>query len=520
MYRPQGLNIFIYNRKSRKDRDEERKALEEGRNYDVLIRHRNRLLEVAKNEKHNIIEIFEEPDAISGELIIERPEIQKMLKRIEAGEIDALLAVDLDRVGRGDMFDMGMIYRTLKYSETLFITPTEVIDPNDDSAELYFGIKSMFSHEELKTINKRLQNGRKDSAKEGKHIAKKPPFGYLRDDKLKLYPDPEKAKYVKMIFELTVKGYGRKEIATLLDKEISPPNGGDYWDVSTITEILKNEVYLGHIIWGKIKYIKRADGGYNRKKLPREKWNIKQDAHEPLITQELFDEANIAAKSRYRSPKHTNKQLINPLSGFLKCSVCGRSMRFQKKYNRPNHMVRCFYEGCKGKQKGSILPIIEERILDGLKEIVESFEVKKDMVPKNVSHTESILQFKKKSLDNKNNELEEAHNQKNRLHDLLEKGVYDIDTFMERQQLLVSRIKDLENVVHNLKEEIEQEQHRLKNQKEFIPRIKTVLEAYHSTEDIEKKNRLLKSVIEKAVYFRDPTWKKKDHFEIQIYPRI
>jgi hypothetical protein len=45
-----------------------------------------------------------------------------------------------------------------------------------------------------------------------------------------------------------------------------------------------------------------------------------------------------------------------------------------------------------------------------------------------------------------------------------------------------------------------------------------VLVEYYKTVDIKKKNRLLKSIIEKATFRRELSWKKIDQFEIQPIP--
>ncbi|SEN52891.1 recombinase family protein [Lihuaxuella thermophila] len=515
MNRPTGLDCFIYLRKSRKDVEEERKAQNEGREFDTLERHRLQLLEVARRENHHIVEIFEE--VVSGEYIIDRPEIQRMLREVEQGAVDAILVMDLDRLGRGDMFDMGSIFRVLQYSETLIITPTEVIDPNAEGSELIFGVKSILSREELKAINKRMQRGRRASAKEGKSISKKPPYGYLRDENLKLYPDPETAWVVKLIFERMAEGAGRIQIARELDAMgIKSPSGDDYWRASTISEIVKNEVYLGHIIWGKIKYIKR-NGKYIRKKMPPEQWTRHNNAHEPLVSEELFRKANLAHSGRWRPPTRPTKPLSNPLAGVLFCALCGHAM-MKFYYPHKRDQLRCVQTSCKGKQKGAVLELVEQRILEGLEQIVATFEADESKVKK--QKTTSVIPFKLAQLKQKEKELEELFEQKNNLHELLEKKVYTIEVFMERQQIVSDRIKTTQEQIDQLKEEIKREEEKEKKQNEFVPRIKNVLAAYRATDDIEKKNRLLKSVLEKATYYRDINWKQIDHFNIELFPRL
>jgi site-specific DNA recombinase len=524
MFRPRGLDLLLYLRKSRKDQDDERRAALNGEAYDTLERHRNRLMEVAKAEQHNIIDIMEE--VASGENIVERPVMQELLRRVQQGEVDGVLVVDLDRLGRGDMLDQGLIDRAFRESGTKIITPTDVYDPEEESWELIFGVKSIISRQELKQINKRLQNGRVDSVKEGKHIAKKPPYGYKRTDELKLVPDEDTAWVVRKIFEMMKDGVGRISIARELDSlGIAPPQSNhkrrknsDGWRACSITEIVRNEVYIGHLVWGKVKSIKQG-GKYKRVRMPKEKWVIKENAHEPLVSQELFEEANKAHSGRWRPHTIEAKKLSNPLAGILICEICGHAMVLQPRKDRPNHSLRCMQSSCKGVQKGVLLPLVEERILSILSEIVKQYEGNVDF-RKQKSSFEKNIEIRKKIFDKKKQELEDLIKQKDTLHDLLEKGVYSIEVFLERQNVLVTRIKEKQKEIDLLEEEIKQEEMRKHNVVDFIPKMKKILTAYHGTKDIEKKNRLLKSVIEKATYLRSKDMTKKDEFIVQLYTKV
>lgn len=516
MYRKYDLDVFIYLRKSRKDLEEEKKAHEEGRGYDTLERHRKQLFDLAKRERHNIIDIFEE--VVSGEYISERPTMQRLLREVESGIAEAVLVMDMDRLGRGDMVDQGTIYRVFRYSETLIITPTEIIDPNDENQELTFSIKSLIAREELKAIVKRMQRGRRASANEGNSITKVPPYGYLRDENLKLYPDPDKSWVVKKIFEMIASGSGRQAVAQELDRLSIKPPEGEYWNPSTISSFIKNEVYLGQIIWGKMKYIKR-NGKYTKKKIPSERWQRHENAHEAIVSEELFEKANSAHSKRWRPPTVQTKKLSNPLAGILVCALCGHSMVYQSRKDRPNPQVRCVQPSCKTVQKGAALSLVEERILQGSKEIVEAFELDESMFKVEAQPT-ADFSVKEKAFENKQNVISDLQKQKSSLHDFLEKGVYDLDTFLERQKTIVGRIKKAELEAAQLKEEITKEKQKEANITEFAPKVKNVIEAYKATDDIENKNRLLKTILEKATYLRKKEWKKKDEFVLQLYTKV
>jgi len=99
----------LYLRKSRSDVEAE--AQGEG---ETLSKHKKALLEVANRNRLNVINIREE--IVSGEHISDRPEMQRLLQEVEAGEYDAVLCMDLDRLGRGDMIDQGTILAAFKSS--------------------------------------------------------------------------------------------------------------------------------------------------------------------------------------------------------------------------------------------------------------------------------------------------------------------------------------------------------------------------------------------------------------------
>lgn len=506
------LEAFIYLRKSRKDLEEEKRQAEAGNHYDTLDRHRKQLLEFARLKNINIIDIL--PEVVSGEFISERPKMQELLRRIENGNADAVLCMDLDRLGRGDMVDQGTIYRIFKNSETIIVTPTEIIDPQDENQELTFSIKSLIAREELKAIVKRMQRGRKQSAREGKSISKKPPYGYLRDENLKLYPDPNTSEVVKMIFEMCANGKGRKTIAEELDNMNIKPSERDSWDPTMISEMIKNEVYVGKIIWGKVKYTK-INGKYTRKKMPKENWIIHENAHDAIITTDLFERANAALRGRWNPHTIDSKKLINPLAGLLFCDICGKAMVLQPRPNRPDNQLRCMSHTCKGVQKGINFRLVEEKLLLSLSKIIDQFEVpsvKKELKKKTAVKDKALEALKK--------EKRELEIQKDNIHNLLEKGIYDVETFLERQKIIKENLDEVNKKIVDLQTDLDKEEQLQEVKNNFLPKLKNVLDAYHETDDIKKKNMLLKSVIKKATYLRKKEWTKRDQFEIKIYTKI
>lgn len=525
MNRPTGLNVFIHLRKSRKDIEEEKAAAKNGDSYDTLERHRKRIFEVVKREKHNVIDRFEE--VITGENIADRPEMQSLLRRVENGEVDAVLVVDLDRLGRGDMLDQGMIDRAFRYSNTKIITPTEYYDPQDDSWELVFGVKSIISRQELKLINKRLYNGRVDSVKEGRHIGKKAPYGYKKDESLILSPDPDTEWIVKQIFQWTIDGKGRRVIADdLNDMGIDAPAGkGKKWSYISVRNIIQNEVYQGDIVWGKRKYTKK-NSKYESYSVPSDQWKVKKDAHLPIVSRELFKKANDIVSSRYNPPTSEHNKLVNAMAGILQCKKCGYAMwRIKSSYKSKDGshsqaaFMLCTNSECRKRKQNKGAPYyqVENALIKALERLVEQFRVlhegKASKATINIKPLEKVL-------SNKQDDLLQMQTQLDNIHDLLERGVYDLDKFMQRQNLINDRIQSTRADIMSLEQEIEREKTRAKHVKEVIPTIINVIQAYKSTDDVLTKNRLLKSILEKATYYREPTSSQPDDFTIELYTKI
>jgi site-specific DNA recombinase len=168
------------------------------------------------------------------------------------------------------------------------------------------------------------------------------------------------------------------------------------------------------------------------------------------------------------------------------------------------------------KKKGAALPIVEERVLQLLSKFASELEVQANELP--TSNDE--IPYKKMLIEKKQTELSDLESQKSKLHDFLERGIYDVDTFIERQQNLTERINRLQEEIRVILKEIQKEEIRDNSINEYLPQLRNVIEGYKSTDSIERKNTLLKEVLEKVTYLRKKEWNKKDEFVLQLYPRF
>ncbi|MFR3499641.1 MAG: recombinase family protein, partial [Paraclostridium bifermentans] len=189
------MKTCIYLRKSRSDEEAEKQG-----EFETLSRHRSTLLKVAKEQNLNIVEIKEE--LVSGESIAYRPKMLELLEEVKNNFYDSVLVMDIDRLGRGNMQDQGLILETFKKSKTKIITPRKTYDLTNEFDEEYSEFEAFMARKELKLITRRMQRGRIKSVEEGKFIASKPPYGYKfifdENGKKSMVIDEEKANVVNL----------------------------------------------------------------------------------------------------------------------------------------------------------------------------------------------------------------------------------------------------------------------------------------------------------------------------------
>jgi len=133
------------------------------------------------------------------------------------------------------------------------------------------------------------------------------------------------------------------------------------------------------------------------------------------------------------------------------------------------------------------------------------------------------LSIIKNSINKIDKELEKLYSQSNRLHDLLEQGIYSTEEFLERRKVINQRIDNAERYKNELKSQID----RIINDEapKKIPksRVENIVDLYYMIENPSDKNKVLKELIKKAVYIKTVSgrWHSKpDDFELIIYPNL
>jgi len=444
------------------------------------------------------------PEVVSGESLYARPQMLRLLEDVEEGRFDTVLCMDLDRLSRGRMKDQGIILDAFRESGTLIVTPEKVYDLSDEIDDELAEFKTFMSRREYKIINKRLRRGLNRSIQDGCYVANAP-YGYRkttidRRPTLEIY-EPE-AKFVRIMFDMYINGYGCVAIANHVNVMGARPHRSAAFSRNSIVKILRSPTYIGKIVWNQKTHIKKNTKG-NQKHItiynPPEKWTVTDGLHPPIIEKGVFDRVQEIMAGRY-CPSHNDGTVKSPLVGLVKCANCGGNMQRMLFKDRP--YLLCTRKGCCA---SAHLELVEARILEHLRETLEQIELERPDHQRDLAPLEEAVT----SIDK---ELATANRQKARLHELLEMGEYDLPTYRERMTAVKEKIAGIERHLEDAKL-------RLDQARSYEPavqsaNIRAVLDAYWSS-DAAHRNALLHSVIEVITYRKAKKSKPAD-FELDI----
>lgn len=514
------MRVAIYLRKSRADLDAEARG--EG---ETLAKHKKALLKLAKHQNLTVVRIYEE--IVSGESLFHRPEMNELLKDVESNQYDAVLVMDIDRLGRGNMQEQGLILETFRTSNTKIITPRKTYDLSDEFDEEYSEFEAFMARKELKIINRRLQGGRVRSVEEGNYIGTRPPYGYSihKEGKSRyLVPHPEQSKVVKLIFEWytnddPTERLGSNKIANRLNDMNLRSYTGKPWTSSSVLVIIKNAVYTGRIQWKKAETTKSKEPGKRRDKRtrPEEEWIDVQGKHEPLISEESYAKAKEILKGKYHVPYQLENGITNPLAGLIKCDKCGMSMVYRPYTTQPGHLMCHNRKNCDN--KSARFEFVETKLIQSLEQYLADYEIEWKKHKRKQADPKNLIEVKKNAIKSLQNEISECESQKLNLFDLLERKIYTEEIFIQRSQHLGERIASGLDKIKQLEKELVIESKKSKKQNDFMPRMKKVLKLYSKAKDPAKKNALLKSVLHHATYRKELN-QRNEEFTLKLFPRL
>lgn len=427
-------------------------------------------------EQQEDMEIYDTymDDDISGTRF-DRPAFERMMSDMRNGRIDCIVVKDLSRLGRDYIETGNLIERVFPMFQVRFVAVNDQFDSVKGGAEMIMTVTNIANALYAQDISKKIATAKENQMKQGIPCSMVP-YGYRVErnagyEKV-MVPDEEPAGIVRRIFEEIAAGKPQTEVARDLNKE-KIPTPYQYrmrnqpeklaekaylrWNRDNIAAILKNEVYLGRYVSGKdrvclYRHEKRHTAG-------KEQWNVFENHHEPLVSEQLFETANTRKEER----KQGKCGVDNFFKRKIFCGCCGSGMVI-----RPEKKYRCYICTRKrqyGKDSCNCLPVKMDAVYDTV------FLVVKEHI-KMLLDTDELLQ--KMNQSSKAKEKMAAFSEAlNKCHAELEKvAVLKSGLYADYQQNLLTekeylqlneeysgRIEKLEQYADELTETMEGYQH-------------------------------------------------------------
>jgi site-specific DNA recombinase len=295
-----------------------KKGKRAGASYITEAEQRAKIEGWAKLRNVKIGEWFTDKDVSGGKL--ERPGLDKLLVRLEAGETEGVAVAKLDRLSRLGVAD------ALKLVERIADAGGEVaaidigIDPTTPVGKFARTIMLALAQMERERIGEAWEGAQSRAVDRGAMVGPTP-FGYERqtDDAVKgvLVPHPAESVHVCRAYELA----GSQGIGAATRYLAEHASDDRYWTTATVRRMLAKRTYLGEV---------RVGPG--RVRVDELAPNL--EAHEPLVSRAVWEAAQCEPRARATSGDY-------PLSGVACCETCGLPMVAGPKSSTGKRMYRC-----------------------------------------------------------------------------------------------------------------------------------------------------------------------------------
>jgi DNA invertase Pin-like site-specific DNA recombinase len=452
----------------------------------------------------------------------ERPSFKRMMDDAREGRIGVIIIKDFSRLGRNHL-EVG------NYLEKIFpLLKIRIISVNDgfdseNCAGMTGGmsvvLKNMINAMYIRDLSGKVQSAMLTHAKKGEYLSARPKYGYRKDpnDKRHLIVDPEAADIVKLIFTMAAEGSSRRQIARYLN-ENKVPTCSEYmvekgywksgmsqkekvlWNDSTIKHMLKDEIYLGNIVWNKVNRSKI--GGEKPVLRDREEWVVVKGTHEPIVSEELFQK--VSELSVKKAPKVRAPQVSGRVP--IECAYCGRRLDTSST-GKTYKCSKASVTGIPGCRKVKIgIETLEETVLSITRDYVQSLSEKLECRKK--EWRESAFQSER--LTALNAERKRLSSRKMKIYSDYRSGRLTKEGYMKEYRDISDRIEEIDRHTAEMERESEITREKLESSGEKQAELNDVaaLNAFD--------RKALSKVIERInVYENDKIeilWKMDDVF--------
>lgn len=460
--------------------------------YESQVKYYRELIE-SKND-WSLVKIYAD-EAITGTKIDKREDFQRMIQAGVDGEIDLIITKSISRFARNTVDTLKYV-RLLKEKNVAIQFEEENINTLTMDGELLLTILSSVAQQEVHNTSEHVKKGLKMKMQRGELVGFQGCLGYDYNYETKeLTINQEEAGIVRYIFKRYVEGAGATIIARELnDLGYKTKKGRSKWGIGSVVGIIKNEKYKGDILLGKTFTVdpisKRRLSNFGES----DKYYL-EGHHEPIISQEIFEQAN-AIREKRTCPRRGTNQFTDKsrerivrmysFSSMLECGFCGHNLSRRVKNGwidgQEKKIWQCVSSTKKGKENclhslaiDEIL--LEKAYLEALNKLVDKDNTAqfKDFI--NTVETAIMTESPTKKINELEGAIGELEKKKDNILELRISGVISKED-CEKKYALVSQELELKkselDEIKNQKREQTECKNRLKKFKETILQHETI----------------------------------------------
>lgn len=287
-------------------------------------------------------------DGISGTNTKKRDEFNRMIDDCMVGKIDKVITKSISRFARNTL-DCLKYIRQLKEKNIPVYFEKENIDTMDSKGEVLLTIMASLAQQESQSLSQNVKMGLQYRYQQGEIQVNCARFlGYTKDENKRLVVVPEEAAIIKRIYREYLEGASMIKIGRGLEADgILNGAGKERWHTSNISQILRNEKYIGDALLQKT-----YTTDFLTKTRVKNNGIVPQyyveNSHEAIIPREIFMQAQeeiVRRRVVHTSPNGKNRVFSSShcLSNIVFCGTCGEIYRRIHWYNRGKKSIvwRC-----------------------------------------------------------------------------------------------------------------------------------------------------------------------------------
>lgn len=427
----------------------------------------------------------------------ERPGFERLMADIRAGLINCIIVKDFSRFGRNYIETGDYLEKIFPFMKVRFISVCDHYDSfskDADSQELSMNIKNLVNDAYAKDISAKSSASRRSSQKNGSYVGGMAPYGYhsvSENGIRKLVIDPEAAEIVRRIFEQYTDGIPINRIIDGLFENgvhrVSDYNQYHHvycqdgellhqWGNSSIRAVLTRNNYYGDLV--QHKYESRFSRGEKWCDLLDEKeWIITSEAHEPIISRDMFDKAQIRLKAAKEARSYVGwDENDRAFYNVFYCGDCGRKMTTCRTRGHVEYF--CQASRYKDERKCQTKNISEDKLQKIVRsELSRQFQLlkikKKDMTAISRSVLEEQTSIIRKELDKMETDYQKISDQWIQSFLMYKEGKVSLQAYLDAKK----ECSDWETFFQERRKTLEQKMRMLqKQQKEETKFLRSLLE--------------------------------------------